>query len=182
VLAGLERRPAVAGVFVNTPLVEVNRVAAYFGLDWVQLSGDETWHYCRQIKSPFIKAVHVPPDMKAKDVIDDIEEGYRMMEPKRFMCLLDTKAGESYGGTGKTFNWQLAKEVSGKFPVLVAGGLDPDNVKKLISDVHPWGVDVSSGVESGGKKDPEKITAFINTVRETEPMSGNDRLQEGTIE
>ena len=181
-LAGLERRPAVAGVFVNSPVKEVNRVAAFFGLDWVQLSGDETWHYCKQIKRPVIKAVHVPTDMKAKDVIDDIAEGYRTMEPKRFMCLLDAKAGEAYGGTGKTFNWQLAKEVSEKYPVIVAGGLDPDNVKKLISDVHPWGVDVSSGVESDGKKDPEKITAFINAVRETEPMSGNDRLLEGTIE
>ena len=170
-LAGLQRRPAVAGVFVNTPLVEVNRVAAYFGLDWVQLSGDETWHYCRQVHRPVIKAVHVPPDMQAKEVIDDIAEGYRAMEPKRFVCLLDTKAGESYGGTGITFNWQLAKEVSAKFPVLVAGGLDPDNVKKLISEVHPWGVDVSSGVESGGKKDPDKITAFIDAVREMEPIS-----------
>jgi phosphoribosylanthranilate isomerase len=171
-LAGLQQRPAVVGVFVNAPVKEVNRIAEYFGLDWVQLSGDETWHYCRRVHRPVIKAVHVKPGMRAKVVIDDIAEGYRNMEPRRFLCLLDTKVGESFGGTGATFNWQLAKEVSDRFPVLVAGGLDPDNVKKLISEVHPWGVDVSSGVESDGKKDPYKIIAFINAVRQTEPMSG----------
>jgi phosphoribosylanthranilate isomerase len=181
-LAGLQQRPAIVGVFVNAPVKEVNRIAEYFGLDWVQLSGDETWHYCRRVHRPVIKAVHVEPDMQAKDVIDDIAEGYLKMEPKRFICLLDTKVGESFGGTGETFNWQLAKEVSDRFPVLVAGGLDPDNVKKLISEVHPWGVDVSSGVESGGKKDPEKITAFINAIREMEPIAGHDRLQEGYFE
>ena len=181
-LACLERRPFVAGVFVNAPVLEVNRIAEYFGLNWVQLSGDESWHYCRQIHRPVIKAVHIPANMHVKEIIDDIGEGYRMMEPRRFICLLDTKVDQSYGGTGVRFDWQLAEEVADRFPVMIAGGLDPDNVKKLISDVHPWGVDVSSGVENGGKKDPEKITAFINAVRETEPMSGNDRSREGYIE
>jgi phosphoribosylanthranilate isomerase len=71
----------------------------------------------------------------------------------------------AYGGTGETFNWQIVKEVANKFSVMIAGGLSPANVGELLTLVRPWGVDVSSGVETDGKKDIGKINAFIATVR-----------------
>jgi phosphoribosylanthranilate isomerase len=71
----------------------------------------------------------------------------------------------TYGGTGTTFNWQVVKTVSEKFSMMIAGGLTPDNVGELLQVTKPWGVDVSSGVETNGKKDIDKIKAFIETVR-----------------
>jgi phosphoribosylanthranilate isomerase len=87
------------------------------------------------------------------------------MKGKDFIVLLDTRVGNLSGGTGRRFDWQVAKEVAARFPVMVAGGLDPDNVSELVRLVRPWGVDVSGGVETGGRKDPAKITAFVESVR-----------------
>ena len=165
-IARLTPRTEIAGVFVNAPVEEVNRIAAYVGLDRVQLSGDETWHYCDRVMKPVIKAVHVSAQTGVDEIADHIGEGYGILGQERLVCLLDTKMPEAYGGTGITFNWDLAKEVAAKFPVIVAGGLNGDNVKKLVGNVCPWGVDVSSGVETGGRKDAGRIVAFIKAVRE----------------
>jgi phosphoribosylanthranilate isomerase len=72
---------------------------------------------------------------------------------------------DTYGGTGQAFDWQLAREVSATFPVLIAGGLNPTNVGQMIREIQPWGVDISSGVETNGQKDTAKIKAFIQAVR-----------------
>ncbi len=164
----LKNRPAVVGIFVNSTAEEVNRIADYCRLDRVQLSGDESWQYCREIEKPFIKAVRVAEGQKAEDIIAEIEKGYQLLSGKEFTCLLDTHSEQVYGGTGRVFNWQLAREVSARFPVMVAGGLTPDNVGRMVREVQPWGVDVSSGVESNGQKDVCKIKAFIETVRGAE--------------
>jgi phosphoribosylanthranilate isomerase len=84
------------------------------------------------------------------------------------MFLLDTKLKNNYGGTGKPFDWRLAREILKKHDVIVAGGLNPANVAGLIGEAAPWGVDVSSGVETNGKKDTLKIKTFIATVRQFE--------------
>jgi len=167
-IQGLRNRPAIVGVFVNLAAQEVNRIADYYRLDWVQLSGDETWRYCQKIKRPIIKVLHVSAGTRVERILNKIEMGYRLYPEHDLICLLDSKAKDAYGGTGETFNWQLAKEVAAKFPVIAAGGLTPYNVAQLVREVKPWGVDVASGVETDGHKDAAKIRAFIASVREVE--------------
>ena len=160
----LKPRPVIVGVFVNRVATGVNRVAELCGLDWVQLSGTETWEYCKQIERPIIKAIHIS-GQKSEEIMAEIEKGHQILGTRELICLLDTANKEMYGGTGQTFDWQVAKEVAGRFPVIIAGGLTPDNVGQLIDEVHPWGVDVSSGVETNGIKDITKITAFTEAVQ-----------------
>jgi phosphoribosylanthranilate isomerase len=161
----LEPRPAMVGVFANSAVDEVNRIADYCHLDWVQLSGDENWDYCRQIKRPIIKAVHVSNTQTAEQIVSEIATGYQLLPKQNLICLLDSKIGDTYGGTGRAFDWQLAGKVSARFPVLITGGLTPTNVSQLVKETQPWGVDVSSGVETNGQKDTAKIIAFIKAVR-----------------
>lgn len=162
---GLSSRPAVVGVFVNSAAREVNYIAEYCRLDWVQLSGDEDWDYCREIRRPVIKVIHVSAHKTSEEIIKEIEKGYQVRPKEALICLLDAPVGINYGGTGESFNWQLAGEVSDRFPVMVAGGLTPTNVGQLLNGVHPWGVDVSTGVETNGQKDISKIRAFIQTAK-----------------
>jgi phosphoribosylanthranilate isomerase len=164
-ISGSGTRPAVVGVFVNRLAEEVNRIADYCPLDWVQLSGHESWAYCQEIKKPIIKVIHISPGTTVEEVLSNIETGYRLLAKKEFVCLLDAEVGGAYGGTGQTFDWELARAVSARFPVIVAGGLTPTNVGQLLMVVKPWGVDVSSGVETDGQKDPVKIKEFIEVVR-----------------
>ena len=168
VVRGLGSRPAVVGVFVNAAAQEVNHIADYCQLDWVQLSGDETWQYCQELKKTIIKVIHVSSGQKTDEILADIETGYQLLPEKELVCLLDSRVGEAYGGTGQVFNWQLAREVSVRFPVMIAGGLTSANVGQLVREVQPWGVDVSTGVESNGLKDASKIRAFVKAVRSTQ--------------
>jgi len=155
------------GVFVNMPASEVNEIADFCALDWVQLSGDESWEYCHEIAKPIIKAIRIGQQC-AEEICAELDEGAKLLSTQTFVPLLDSQAEGKYGGTGLTFNWKLAQQVAQRFPVIIAGGLDPNNVAQAIEIVAPWGVDVSSGVEVDGVKDIAKIKAFIGAVRKAD--------------
>ena len=154
----------LVGVFVNAPVFQVNEIADFCALDVIQLSGNESWEDCRKIANPVVKAVRVGRE-SSQGICAELSAASRLLAGRRFVTLLDSKVEGKYGGTGETFAWDLAREVAKKFTVIVAGGLDPKNVASLIRRVAPWGVDVSSGVETGGVKDIAKIKAFIESVR-----------------
>jgi len=156
---------SVVGVFVNAPASEVNAIAHSCHLDWVQLSGDEPWEYCHQIEKPLIKAVRIKQGQSPEQILGDLAAGERILSPQKYLYLLDSQTKNKYGGTGTTFDWILAQQATKRYPVIIAGGLTPENVSQAIDVVAPWGVDVSSGVETNGVKDIGKIRAFIESVR-----------------
>ena len=146
------------GVFVNETAEAINLIADRCGLDTVQLHGDESPAFCKKIKHRVIKAVRIKDSGSLGGLSQYTVDGY----------LLDTFKEDQWGGTGKVFDWTLAQRAKRYGPVIIAGGLNPRNVKEAIRQVQPYGVDVSSGVEqSPGKKDPKKLKAFLKAVRES---------------
>jgi phosphoribosylanthranilate isomerase len=157
----------VVGVFVNAPVFQVNEIADFCALDVVQLSGNESWEYCRKIVSPVIKAIRIG-EQSSDELYAELSAATKLLSRQRFVTLLDSQVEGKYGGTGESFNWNLAQEIAKSYPVIIAGGLDATNVAELIEKVAPWGVDVSSGVETRGVKDIAKIRAFIEAVRKAD--------------
>jgi len=158
-------RTPVVGVFADEDASNVNAIAQACPLDWVQLSGHESVDYCRRINLPLLKAVHVPIDGSPEGLAEQLRSQVVEMDSAGYRPLLDSAVPDLYGGTGKAFNWQVAQELAKEFAVLLAGGLTPENVAQAILTVQPWGVDVSSGVETGGQKDSAKIIAFIHNAK-----------------
>lgn len=148
--------PDIVGVFVNKDAACINEVAQQVGLHVVQLHGDEPPEFCHSIARPVIKALRLQ-DMS------DIGK-VRAYREVAWRILLDTPA-PGWGGTGMIHDWTLARSASQEAPMLLAGGLTPENVAAAIQQVHPWGVDVSSGIETNGQKDTSKIRSFIERVR-----------------
>ncbi|SHE74697.1 phosphoribosylanthranilate isomerase [Desulfofundulus australicus DSM 11792] len=148
------------GVFVDAPLEEVRAVADYCGLDVIQLHGNEPVDYCRAVGRRVIKAFRVGGELK---IDPQAVSGY-----PADAILLDTFVAGRKGGTGQPFDWHLAAGLKLPRPLILAGGLTPENVGRAVELVRPYGVDVSSGVEMEGrpgKKDPEKIRRFIAAAR-----------------
>ncbi len=144
------------GVFVNETLDEVRRAREEASLDRVQLHGDETPEYCSELGSGVIKAFRIR-------VRADIEKLALYDVPA---YLLDTYREGTPGGTGETFNWEIAVEASSERRIILSGGLNAENVAMAIKTVRPYAVDVSSGVEAApGKKDLEKMKKFIDEAR-----------------
>ena len=168
IVASLKQNKAAAevvGVFVNARVGTVNRIAERCSLDWVQLSGDEPWEYCRELNHPVIKVIRVSRNKKAEQACRDLAYGTKLLKKQKHIFMLDSSAREKYGGTGRKFDWKLAKPIAREFPVIIAGGLTPGNVAEAIEIISPWGVDVSTGVETKGVKDMDKIRKFIEAVR-----------------
>jgi phosphoribosylanthranilate isomerase len=155
----------VVGVFVNARPGTVRRNAERCHLDWVQLSGDEPWEYCIEVDRPVIKVMRVSRSKRAEQVVRDLEYGTKLLKKQKHIFVLDANVRGKYGGTGRKFDWKLAVPIAKKFPVMIAGGLKPDNVAEAIKIISPWGVDVSTGVETKGVKDMEKVKKFIEAVR-----------------
>jgi phosphoribosylanthranilate isomerase len=147
----------VVGLFVNAAPDTVETVLNRVPLDLLQFHGDETPEQCRRYHRPYIKAIHMRADVNLHD------QAHRYADAEGL--LLDTAAAHVAGGSGQTFDWSLVPADLGK-PVILAGGLTPENVVEAVRKVRPFAVDVSSGVEqSKGIKDAQKISAFIEAVR-----------------
>jgi len=158
----------IVGVFVNMPVRTVNGIADACLLDWVQLSGDEPWQYCREIIRPVIKAARIGKYQSPEQICANMAIGERTLSAKRHVYLLDSQVKGKYGGSGKTFEWILARQAAARFPVIIAGGITPENVAQVMKTAAPWGIDVSSGVETDGVKNVVKIKALIEAVRRSD--------------
>lgn len=154
--------PLLVGLFVNAEPTTVNAVAAQVGLDYVQLSGDEPVGHADQIELPIIKAIRMDGSASERAWV---QRATARAPGRAVILLVDAHVPGSYGGTGVVADWARVAELAALVPVLLAGGLTPANVAAAIARVGPYGVDVSSGVETGGVKDPLKIEAFIGAAR-----------------
>ncbi len=155
--------PECVGVFVNQPLDDVNMIARQTGVDMVQLHGNESAEYCDLVEKPVIKAIHISDDTTAEALSDKIAS-YR---PHVDYFLFDTKIDGEWGGTGKTFDWEILKEGAAGVPFFLSGGLNAHNIRAACETVHPFAVDLASGVESEpGVKSFDKVEAFMEEMRE----------------
>ncbi len=150
------------GVFVNEDPHQVLEILSYAHLDFAQLHGEESPQDCEYIgKNRVIKVFR----LKSKEEVNKLEPYVGKVRA----FLLDTYDTKAYGGTGKPFDWEIALEVKRifpKVPLILSGGLTPENVNSAISTVKPFAVDVCSGVEAlPGKKDPEKLFSFLKKAK-----------------
>jgi phosphoribosylanthranilate isomerase len=158
IVDGLDVRPAIVGVFIDQDPSEVREIAEFVGLDLLQLHGSEPPGFDGGV-----------PAMKVLKIRDDqIPDASAWPDP----IMLDSWSIDQRGGTGRTWDWDLARELLATRKVFIAGGLEPGNVGKVVSSFKPYGVDVSSGVEASLRvKDPDKVRAFVHAVRLSEILS-----------
>lgn len=157
IIAALPPLVSITGVFVNEQADVVRQVADFCRLDTLQFQGDESPEYCAVFKRRVIKGFKV----KERASLGRLE-AYDVAA-----YLLDSHVAGLSGGTGRTFDWQLAQGLSASRPIILAGGLTPANVARAIAVVQPYAVDVSSGVEdASGRKDPARMRDFIRQARQ----------------
>ncbi|MBI4306855.1 MAG: phosphoribosylanthranilate isomerase [Chloroflexi bacterium] len=155
--------PKIVGLFRNQPASTVKQVLEQCGLDIVQLCGEEGHDYARSLGVQVLRQVRV----RQSDTPSSLRERVTAALDAGEMVVLDRDDPLVPGGGGVAFDWRIAEGVADLPNVLLSGGLDPENVATAVGRVHPWGVDVSSGVETAGVKDPDKIRSFIARARET---------------
>ena len=157
IVDGLSLRPTIVGVFIDQDPEEVRQIGDFVGLDLLQLHGSELPGY--EAGRPAMKV------LKVKD--GQVPDAGPWPDP----IMLDSWSADQRGGTGQTWDWESARELLATRKVFIAGGLQPGNVSKVVSAFKPYGVDVSSGVESAVRvKDPDKVRAFVHAVRFAEAL------------
>jgi phosphoribosylanthranilate isomerase len=155
------KRIQTVGVFVNLPVERVRAILLECGLDLAQLSGDERRSDLQRLGDSAFKALRAAPGYS----LIEMSQTYPVREqPPAF--LVDARVAGEYGGTGELADWDAARRLAHQTPVLLAGGLRPDNVAQAVEQVAPWGVDVASGVERAlGVKDNDKMRRFVQAAR-----------------
>lgn len=156
------------GLFVNHSIEEIQQIVAYTGLKTVQLHGDETAEFAAQLNNlNIIRAIRI--DSENIDYLHEVMQQYRQYGVKLVGCLVDANVAGSYGGTGHVAPWELIAEQYDYHnypPLILAGGLSPENVAAAVRTVHPWGIDTASGVESApGIKDRELVCRFVEMAK-----------------
>ncbi len=149
---------STVGVFVDEERPQIEEVIGACRLDFVQLHGNESPEFCAKMPVPVVKAIRVADASSLEQI-----RQYHVAA-----VLLEAAVPGIAGGSGRTFDWELAAPVAPTVRIILSGGLTPENVQRAISRVRPFAVDVSSGVETDGRKDSDKIRAFIGRVREWE--------------
>jgi phosphoribosylanthranilate isomerase len=157
IIAQLPPFVAAVGVFVDEAAAVVQELAAKVGLDWVQLHGQESPEYCRNLGRRVIKAFRIQDEDSLRQLAE--------YQGAAQALLLDTYKKGQVGGTGEVFDWQLARKAKQYGRIILAGGLSSDNVAVAIATAQPAAVDAASGTEAApGKKDPEKLRAFFEAA------------------
>jgi phosphoribosylanthranilate isomerase len=158
ILDGLAVRPSIVGVFIDQDADEVRNIADFVGLDLLQLHGSEEPGF--DAGRPVMKVLKIRGEQ--------VPDADAWPDP----IMLDSWSADQRGGTGRTWRWDLARDLLATRKVFIAGGLEPGNVGEVVGRFKPYGVDVSSGVEASLRvKDPEKLRAFIHAVRLAEILS-----------
>ena len=153
---------SVVALFVDAPETRIREVLNNVPIDCLQFHGDEPANECRQYDKRYLKAIRMQPDINISRLAEDYHDAAGL--------LLDAYDSGIKGGTGSPFNWDLVPKKS-ILPIVLAGGLDINNVKQAIHQVRPYAVDVSSGVEADkGIKDNVKMATFIREVNETDKI------------
>ncbi len=158
IIAHLPPFVAAVGVFVDEDAALVRDLAARVRLDWVQLHGQESPNYCRDLGLKVIKGFRIQDESSL--------QGLAPFQGAAQALLLDTYKKGQVGGTGESFDWHLAREAKKYGRIILAGGLTPENVARALEVARPDAVDAASGTEAApGRKDPAKLRAFFKAVR-----------------
>ena len=157
--------PPVVGVFVDQPPAEVNKTAETVGLDMVQLHGTETPEYWEQIERPLVIARRISASLTPEQVEDELGVVTEFTQRTGSLSLIEPHVEGEPGGAGVSLDFALAERLARRHSFILAGGLGPENVGEAIRAVRPWGVDVSTGVETDRVKDPAKVGRFVYEAR-----------------
>jgi phosphoribosylanthranilate isomerase len=170
--------PLAVGVFVDADAEQINELIHFVGLDLVQLHGTEHPELIAKLDAPAVKAIRPAPNTSLAEVRRDLDR-YADAECSPIAFLIDGFHPGLHGGTGARADWGIAADLAPEWPLILAGGLTPENIAEAIGVVGPIAVDVSGGVETDGVKDPAKIASFVAKARDGFAMAAGSGLNRG---